>query len=245
MTTLTTNPTNHSIRRSMGMAPLLNARLAGFLYLLLVPLGMFGILYVPNTLIVPGDVAATASNILDNETLFRLSIVSALLAQLVNLAVVLLLYKLLRPVNKTVALLMVIFITLGMPIAMLNELNQAAVLLILHSANPSIELVGLFLELHEYGIQIACIFWGLWLFPMGYLVFKSNYIPKIIGVMLMIGCFGYVVDAFVFLLSLDLAIAFSEFLFIGEVALPLWLVIKGVNVEQWKMKSAEINPTHR
>lgn len=210
------------------------ARLAGFMYLLLVPLGIFGILYVPSQIIVPENIGETVNNILANESLFRLSIASALVVQLVNIIVVLLLYKLLNPVNKNVARLMVLFILLGMPIAMLNEITNGAVLILVNSAEPPHNLISLFLELHVYGIQIASIFWGLWLFPMGYLVFKSNYIPKIIGIALMIGCFGYFADAFIFLLFPDFGVTFAEFLFIGEILLPLWLIIRGVNVEQWQ-----------
>lgn len=221
------------------------ARIAGFMYLLLIPLGVLGIMYVPSTLFVPGDMAATASNILANESLFRISIVSALLIQLVTLAVVLLLYKLLSPVHKTMARLMVIFILLGAPIAMLNELTNAAILHLLtsggqNSVDQPYALMALFLELHRYGIQIAGIFWGLWLFPMGYLVFKSNYIPKIIGILLMIGCFGYLADSFIFFLLPDFGVSFAEFMFIGEVALPLWLLIMGVNVERWEKRTLEL-----
>ena len=216
------------------------ARIAGGLYLLLLPLGILGLIYVPTTLFVPGDAAATAVNIMANESLFRLSIVSALLVQIVNIFVVLFLYKLLNPVNKNMALLMVLFILLGAPIAMLSEVNQAAALIIVNSTNPLPNLMALFLELHEVGIQIASIFWGLWLFPMGYLVFKSNYIPKIIGILLMIGCFGYLFDSFMFLLVPDFGITVAQFTFIGELLLPLWLVIKGVNVDQWEKQTLKM-----
>lgn len=216
--------------------PNIIARIAGILYLLLVPLGIFGIMYVPNTIIVPDNIVETANNIIANETLFRLSIVSALLVQLVNLSVVLLLHKLLKPANIFVANLMVLFIVLAIPIAMLNELTNGAALLLANSADRPHSLIALFLDLHEYGIQIAGIFWGLWLFPMGYLVFKSNYIPKIIGITLMIGCFGYLVDAFIFFLNPEFGVTLSEYLFVGEVLLPLWLVIKGVNIEQWQKR---------
>ncbi len=219
------------------MNPNRTARIAGFLYLLLIPLGVLGIIYVPSTLIVPGDMAVTASNIMANESLFRLSIVSALLTQLVNLAVVLFLYKLFKPVNENIARLMVLFIVLAIPIAMLNELNQAAVLHLLNSADQSLALIALFLDMHDYGIQIASVFWGLWLFPMGYLAFKSNYIPKIIGVALMIGCFGYLADSLIFILFPNVGVTFGEYTFIGEVLLPSWLLIKGVKVEEWS-KSA-------
>lgn len=210
------------------------ARIAGGLYLLLLPLGILGLMYVPATLIVPGDVATTASNIMANESLFRLSILSALLIQVVNLFVVLFLYKLLKPVNKNMALLMVIFILLGAPIAMLTEVNRAAALLLLNTADLSPALAALFLDLHGVGIQIASIFWGLWLFPMGYLVFKSGYIPKMIGVLLIIGCFGYLADSFAFFLFPNFGMTISQFTFIGELVLPLWLLIKGVNVTQWE-----------
>ncbi len=177
------------------------ARITGFLYLLLVPLGIFGIIYIPSILIVPGDIAATVSRIMANGLLFRLSIVSALLVQLVNIFVVVLLYKLLKPVNKNQAVLMVIFLLLGVPIAFINELTHVAVLLLLSGSDYlaiftaifTVEqvhaLVALLLELHGSGIFIAQIFWGLWLFPMGYLVFKSGFLPRIIGIFLMIWMF--------------------------------------------------------
>lgn len=210
------------------------AKIAGGLYLLMIPLGVMGLIYIPEILFISGDIVSTIANIKNNEMLFRLGIVSALLIQLVQIFLVLYLYKLLKPVNKPVAKLMVIFALCAVPIAMLNELNFGAVLFLIHSAEQSPLLIELFLYIHEYGVFIAQIFWGLWLFPMGYLVYKSNYIPKFIGVLLMIGCFGYFVDSFIFFLYPDFGIMFSEFLFIGEVILPLWLVFKGVDIDKWK-----------
>lgn len=213
----------------------------------MIPLGIFGILYVPSTLIVLGDAATTAGNILANESLFRLSILTALIIQLDQILLVLVLYKLLKPVNKIHALLMVVFALAAVPIAMLNELNQFAVLLLLSGAdyltlfgaNQLHSQVMFFLDLHEHGIFIAQLFWGLWLFPMGYLVFKSGFIPGIIGVLLMIGCFGYLIDSVIFFLFPDIDVTLSSFTFIGELLLPLWLVIKGVDVEQWKKRALE------
>ncbi len=216
------------------------ARIAGALYLLMVPLGILGILYVPNTIVVSGDAVATANNMLANETIYRLGILSAILVQITNLFVVLFLYKLLKPVNETVGRLMVIFLFLGIPIAMLNEVNAAAALLVLQGSEPMYDLMTLFLEMHTYGVQIAGVFWGLWLFPMGYLVYKSNYIPKIIGILLMIGCFGYLLDSVLFILFPDLGVSVSQFTFIGEIALPLWLLIKGVNVAQWEKQTLKL-----
>ncbi len=223
------------------------ARLAGILYLLMAPLGIFGILYIPSTLFVPGDMAATASNILENQLLFRLSIVSAIVVQLVNIWVAILLYKLLKPVNQTHASLMVIFLLLGVPIAYLNELTYFAVLLLVNGGGPLASFttdqmlahMSLFLDLHKHGIMIAQVFWGLWLFPMGYLIFRSGYLPRILGILLMIGCFGYVIDSFIFFVNPDFGVTFSEFTFLGEILMPLWLVIKGVNVERWEQRALE------
>ena len=217
------------------------ARLAGILYLLLIPLGILGIIYVPSTILVPGDIATTVSNIVANEALFRLSIVSALLVQVVNIFVVLFLYKLLKPVSKVWGIFMVVFILVAVPIAMVNELNHVAVLALVTAAEQSPALISLFIGLHDYGIYIAGIFWGLWLFPMGYLVYKSGFLPKLIGILLMIGCFGYLADSFLYLLAIDVGFEFSSFLFIGEVVLPLWLVIKGVNEKKWNAVSKADN----
>jgi len=138
----------------------IRARRAGLLYLLLIPLGIFAILYGPVALIVPGDAARTASHLIASEPLFRLSIVSALLSQIVGIGVTLALYQLLKPVNKNMASLIVIFVLAGIPITMLTELTQFAALQLLSDANylkvftvdQLQALALLFLDLHEYGL---------------------------------------------------------------------------------------------
>jgi len=218
-----TSDNSHSVQNT--------AKIAGWLYLCLIPLGILGIIYVPATLFVAGDVASTIANILEHELLFRVGIVSAFLVQLVSIFVVLYLYKLLKPVNQTHALMMVLFLLLAVPITLVNELFHVAVLVLLNSAEPSHQLVSLFLELHQHGIFVSQIFWGLWLFPMGCLVFKSGFLPKILGILLMIGCMGYLVDSVTHFILPDFDFTFSEFTFVGELLLPLWLVVKGVNVQ--------------
>ncbi|MBI5869382.1 MAG: DUF4386 domain-containing protein [Actinobacteria bacterium] len=222
------------------------ARVAALLYLLLVPLGFFGI----DMIALPTgseDVATTANEIMASESMFRLSIVSALLVQLVNIFLVLVLYRLLKPVNRNMALMMVLFIMLVVPIAMLNELNRIAALLLASgvdymgafSTEQLQALVPFFIELNQYGIAIAGIFWGLWLFPMGYLIFRSGYLPRIIGILLMIACFGYLIDSFAKILIAGYEGDVVMFTFWGEILLPLWLLIKGVNVEQWEKRALE------
>ena len=228
------------ITRTPESSPLFIARLAGFLYLLVVPLGIFGSLYVPSRLIVSGDAATTARNIIANEFLFRLGLVSDLLAPLVLILVVLLLYKLLKHVNRDMAWLMVIFLLLGVPIALLSKLNQFAALQLLNGADylnvftteQLQALALLFLRLHDRGGTIAAIFWGLWLFPMGYLVFKSGFFPRILGVLLMISCFGYLINSFA--IFLGYTVNTGLFGAVGEVLFILWLIIKGVSVEEWE-----------
>jgi hypothetical protein len=229
------------------------ARIAGFLYLFQIPLGVFGILYVPKALIVTGNMAKTAFNILENEFLFRLSIVSAILCALVTIATALYIYKVLRYVNENYAKWILLFALIAAPISMLNELNSIAVLLLLKSHEYSTiytpgqlhSLVSVFLDLHKYGYQIAGIFFGLWLLPMGYLVFKSKYIPKVIGVFLIITCLGYLIDFTTFFLYPDFGIIISEYTWVGEVLMVLWLLIKGVNdekFEKWNQESFKKQP---
>lgn len=220
------------------------ARLAGLLYLVLALLSAFGLTYVPATLIVPGDAATTAQNIIASESLFRFGFMSNLMTFTVNIFVALLLYKVLKPVSKRAASLMVILILMGLAIAMLNELNQIIALLLLStdylSAFTPVQLQSLallFLDIYQHGFSLAHIFWGLWLFPMGYLVFKSGFLPKVIGVLLIIAGLGYLVDFTLFFLVPGIALKASYFTFIGEVALLLWLLMKGVNVEKWKYQA--------
>jgi hypothetical protein len=233
--------------RAAESSPLIYARVAGVLYPILAILGGFAQFFVRQNLIVPGNASATINKIMASESLFRIGFVGDLIGQVIFVLLVLVLYMLLKPVNQTHALLMVIFALVGVPIAMLNLLNQFAVLILLNGADylTAFEadqlhsIAMLFLDLQIAGITIAQIFWGLWLFPLGYLVFKSGFLPKILGILLMIGCFGYVLDSVTYFLLPNFEATISQFTFIGELLLPLWLLIKGVDAEQWQERSLE------
>ena len=142
---------------------------------------------------------------------------------------------------------MVILGLAAVPIWMLDEAIHFAALLLLSGAdylkvftvNQLQALVLLFLNLHESGLTIAQIFWGLWLFPTGYLVFKSRFLPRILGILLMIGCFGYVIQSFAAFLFPNFKVNIALFAGWGELLLPLWLLIQGVNVEQWEKRAFE------
>lgn len=218
------------------------ARIAGFLYLLQIPLGVFGIVYVPKQLIDKGNIPLTIANIASNEFLFRLSIVSAILCALVTIGTAIFISKTLKPVNSQYAKWIVIFTLIVAPITLINELSNVAILqLVKHSenlfnfSNSEVEsLVRLFLNLHDYGIKIIDIFFGLWLLPMGYLVIKSKYIPKIIGYLLLVTCIGYLIDFITFFLFPSIKIAVSEYVWLGEVLMVLWLLIKGVDMSAFE-----------
>jgi len=233
------------ITHTAETSPLIRARVAGLLYLLANLFAPFALIYLPSRLIVGGDAAATANNIMASESLFRFGIVSNLFNSIANIFLVLALYQLLKVVSKNSASLMVIFSLAAVPIAMLNELTQLAVLQLLSGADhlevftteQLQALAYLFLRLHGQGLNIAQIFWGLWLFPMGYLVFKSGFLPKILGILLMIGCFGYVIQSFAAFLGYNVSIIFLTSW--GELLFLMWLLIKGVNVEQWEKRAVE------
>jgi hypothetical protein len=227
--------------------PKKTARIAGLLYLIIALLGIFSMLYGPNSQIVPGDPAATVNNIKASESLYRIAFIGDLLGQVIFIFLVLLLYKLLKPVNKNLSVLMVVLVLVGIPIAMLNDLNQIAALLISSGADYSPVFatdqlqahVMLFLDLYEHGLRIAYIFWGLWLFPLGYLVFKSGFLPRILGILLIIAGFGYLIEFVAFFLFPNFDLTIKMFTFWGEVLLALWLLIMGVNVEEWKKRALE------
>lgn len=227
------------------------ARLTGFIYgPLMLVLGPFGILYVPTALVVAGDPATTAQNILSHLSLFRLSIVTALLVQVTHIFIVLLLYKLLKPAGRNLAALMVIFMLLGIPITMANELNHVAVAQLLSgnylSSFSTVQLQALamlFHQLHEtVTLSIASIFWGLWLLPMGLLVTRAGFISKIPGVLLIVAGVGYLVDSLARLIwpeygTSALATVANAAVF-GEIVFPFWLLIRGVDVDAWQNSSA-------
>jgi hypothetical protein len=236
---MATNVNVNSIQRS--------ARFAGFLYLILAICGGFAEFAVRQGMIVPGDAAATVGNILASESVFRLGVVSELIGQAVFILLVLTLYRLLKPVNQNQAVLMVMLVIVAVAITCINMLNQFAALLLLggadylavFSAAQVQALVMYFLNMHEAGYLIAQVFFGLWLLPLGYLIYKSGFMPKIVGVLLMVACFGYLIDVFTFFLIPSFEVVVSEYTFVGELVLLLWLLIKGVNVEQWERRALE------
>jgi len=213
-------------------------RFAGLLYVLTSIVGFFAMGYVPSKVIVHGNAAATANNIAASETLFRLGIAGELIGQAGFIFVALTLYDLLKGVNRRHASLMVILIVVSIPIAFLNELNSIAALVLVRGADflsifekPQRDaLAMLFLNLHYYGFVVAEIFWGLWLFPLALLVYRSRFLPRFLGVWLAIAGFAWVILSLTGVLLpqyQDKVDTYSQPAFFGEIALMIWLLIKG------------------
>jgi hypothetical protein len=214
------------------------ARIAGVLYLVNGVTGFFGIIDVPSRLVVSGKSAATAQNILASERLFRLGIVSELICAVEFIFLLWALYRLLGGVNKTHASLMMILGLAFVPIMCVNVLNEIAALTLLRGADflsvlsepQRAALAMLFLDLHRYGYVIGWIF-GPSLFFFGLLVFKSGFLPRILGVLLIAACFGYLADGLTPLLLPSYADLVGRIANIpltpGESAIILWLLIRG------------------
>lgn len=216
------------------------ARIAGLLYLIVVLTGIFSLMYVPSKIIVWDNAALTFNNIIGSETLFRLGIVAGIICYTAFLFLPIVLYKLLNQVNKTHAIGMVVLSVVSVPFSLLNLLNKVNVLTLIDKpeylrileSNKLQAEVLLNLDYYNNGIQIISVFWGLWLLPFGYLVFKSGFLPKILGVLLMIGCFGYLTN-FIgnFLFQTYSTMGISRFVSLpaslGEIGICLWLLIVG------------------
>jgi len=213
-------------------------RFAGLLYVLTSIVGFFAMGYVPNKLIVDGNATATASNIAASETLFRLGIAGELIGQAGFIFVALALYDLLKGVSRRHASLMVLLIVVSIPIAFLNELNSIAALILVRGADflsvfekPQREAIAmLFLDLHHYGFVVAEIFWGLWLFPLALLVYRSRFLPRFIGVWIAAAGVAWVIlslTGVLFPQYQDKVYSYSQPAFFGEITFMFWLLIKG------------------
>jgi len=215
------------------------ARIAGFLYLLVVITAPYGLVYVPGAIVVRGDATATANHIRASEWILRLGIASELVHQIIGIFVVLALFRLFRRVSEMLAWQVVILGALvSVPIVFLNVLNEIAALLLVSGGGflsvfdqrQLDALAYLFLRLHSQGIFIAAIFWGLWLFPFGLLVMRSRFIPSVLGALLIVAGCAYLVSSFTTLIvpqyaqRVDqVALAFE----ICELPIVFWLVIWG------------------
>src|SRR5437667_5376052 len=219
-----------------------DARIAGLLYILMALPAPFALIYLPAKLIVRGDATVTANNVLAHETLFRAGIFGELFNGVGFILLVVVLYRLFRAVDQTQAALMVSLVLVSVAIGFVNVLNSIAGLTLFHGSDFLIAMdktqrdaLGmLFLNLHRQGITISEIFWGLWLFPFGVLVMRSGFIPRILGVLLIVNCFGYVADSSTALLLPRYAHLVGQVTLVfgaGELPMMFCLLIWGAKVQ--------------
>jgi len=226
------------------------ARIGGVLYLIIIAAGTLVEAVVRDKLIVSGDAAATAGNIMASQSLWRVGIAGELIAQVCTVALALVFYVLLRPISRNLALLAVFFNLVSIAIEVANSLNLFAALFLLGSAgylrafepNQLHALSYLSLKSQGYGFGISLVFFGCDCLVLGYLIFRSGYLPKFLGVLMQIAGLCYLVNSF----ALFLAPAFENLIFpavlvpsfIAESSLCLWLIVKGVNVAKWEERIA-------
>lgn len=218
------------------------ARVAGLFYLTVIVCGIFAEFFVRGKLIVSGDAAATSQNIMASPDLFRWGFVSDLMMLSAFFLLAFTLYVLLKSLSKSMSLLFLLLVTMGTAILCLNMLNHLAPLLMLtkgtyataFQTNQLQSQVLFFLDMHHNGYMVAQIFYGAWLFPLGYLAYKSPYFPKVLGVLLMLGAVSYLSDFFIYFLASNYYRSLSPIVTlpvdIAEFSMCLWLLIKGVRL---------------
>lgn len=238
-------------RSAAGLTPRACARICGFLYLYVFVAGSFAELFVRSKLVVSGNAGATAANIMANQLLFRLGFSGELLHLACDVAIAVILYGLLRPVDRNIALLAALMRLACDLILAVTSLTHFAVLHLLGGADylqvfqprQLHSLALLAMRLHGDGYAISLEFFGFACLALGYLIFRSGYLPKAIGVLLAVAGACYLVNSFAhFLFPAAGAALFNAGIlvpcFVAELALALWLVVKGVDVAKWEARAA-------
>jgi hypothetical protein len=228
--------------RIAGASPSVKARLAGVFQLLEGLAATYGQVIVLGKVVVDGNAAATAANILGHQRLFWLGFVLSLIGVAFHIAWAFLMYELLKPVNKSLSLLAVFVILVGCAIQALVSLLYLAPLLILQSGSSvsaftpeQLEALALlFLKLNQYAFNIDLVFYGIWCVLTGYLIFRSTFLPRILGVLLAIGGLGYVTYLYPPLANYLFVPYIAAAAALGEIPLELWLIVRGVNGQRWK-----------
>lgn len=227
-------------------SPLVLARIAGVLYLIITIAAIFAHFYVPGELIVAGDPAATASNITASETLFRVGMIgSELVILLSEIVLSVVLYVLFKPVSKTLSLLAAVSRLAMTTIHGLNLLNYYFVLQLLSGAeyltvfDPAQvqALASLFLEAHSYGFTLGVAFLVPHVLILGYLIYQSGYFPKVLGILFLLAGVGYLIDTIGLLLVPGYETTpglIALVITVAEIAFPLWLLIKGIKIDRWQ-----------
>jgi len=232
-----------------GTSPRQLARIAGGLYLLNIVAGFIAIVVVPALLFVAGDAAATLRNIQATELLYRLSLAAHLIPIVCNVPLVVILYDLLKGVNRRLALMMVFYSVVGTAVESANLLHQFTPLVLLDgghglhalTAEQMQALASAPLRLQTFGYDIQQVIYAGYLLAAGYLVFRSTFLPRIVGVLLVIGALSYLIYSFASFISPEFAARLVPYIqlpsLVGEGSLCLVLLVIGVNVPRWEQQA--------
>ncbi|HVG35021.1 MAG TPA: DUF4386 domain-containing protein [Pyrinomonadaceae bacterium] len=236
-------------KRTVETSLRLWARIAGVLYLLTIIMGVFAELFVRGALVVRDDAAATATNIMAQEPLYRFGLAADLVMLVCYIVVTLLFYDLFKPVGRSLSLLAAFFSLVGIAVLAVNSLNHLAPLIFLGGAhylgafdvNQLQALALVSLRMHARGYTISGVFFGIYMFLLGYLIFKSGFLPRILGVLMAVGGLSNLLNSFAVFLFPTLMARLPDIVLlagIAELALSLWLVAMGVNVSKWKEQAS-------
>lgn len=203
---------------------------------------MYGMMYLPSKIKTSADAAITSKSILENEFLFRTGIMNGIIGGVLWILLVLILYRLFKQVDERKAKLLVAFVIVQIPVGLIMDAFDIASLMIFKGEilksfeiNQRLDLGTLFVKLNSYGTIVIETFWGLWLFPLALLVYKSGFMPRFIGIWLIINGFAYLILSFtnLFFPQYGNTIYMYAFpAFFGEFAFMLWLLIKGVSIQK-------------
>lgn len=239
--------------RTIESSPQLYARFGGALYLIIIVIGLFGEVFVRDRLIVSGDAAATAKNILASESLWRFHIATELFLLICAIVLLMILFVLLRPVSRELTLLALFFnlVSIGLEAATAMYLVVAlfplgnAAYLKAFSPDQLYAMATLSLKSHGYGFGVSLLFFGCFCVVIGRVIFRSGFLPKTLGALMQIAGLCYLTDSFALIVAPALANRlFPAILlpaFVGEASLCLWLLLKGVNAQRWKEQAVGVS----
>ncbi|HTI08118.1 MAG TPA: DUF4386 domain-containing protein [Puia sp.] len=234
------------VNQNFEISPKVYARIGGLAYLIIIVAGAMGEIFIRSKIIVPGDALATTQNIAASPTLWRIGVFGDLVMHVFDLVLGVVYYMLFKRVNKTLALLSLLFGLIQTAVLVANKMNLMMPLFLLEDTSYSKAftqqqlqvLNSLFIKAHEYGFGFGLVFFGFECLIDGYLIFKSEFLPRALGVLITIAGLCYLTNTFLLIFSPKLEgslfpILLGPLAFIGEFSLCLWLLIKGVNVKKW------------
>jgi hypothetical protein len=238
------------LRESIAESPGRWARVAGGLYLIVIVGGVFAVGFVPAAIVVPGDAAATARNIAGQELLYRSGLVAHIVILACNIPLAAIFYDLFKVVNRKVALFVAFFTLVGTAVEGAGLLSQFTPLILLDggryskafNAEQAQALAAMNLDLQAISFNIALVFFGFYCLSIGYIVVRSTFLPRVVGVLMAIGGLCYLTNSFASFLSPSFAARLFPYIQlpsgIAELSLTLSLLVIGVNVQRWKAQAS-------